>query len=314
MTDERRKNKATTVYEDEDDEFADHVTIHDRVFDDNRLPNRLSELLFEVLEEEGVSMKQFTTAAVQFIMKGVSGNVKAISKDDTSKAFKNKEVEPSNMNVEPTMADIGVCGYNKTLANIAFSPLIQSKGFSKWVYKIIKCIPYCYPLRHRNEDLNVSGNDDHRNNVLATTILGLLWNNNVTFGVNFPKKKQGAPADEIPLFMDDVVDDVKRIILDRARIVRSNYNRSTGCYVKEPSQNVVVEKVGEKKKRKKRSKVVTEELVTATESKKKKRVAKSKGKTIATSSNIASDSSAGEEVNEDGRKKRLRLATNKTPI
>ena len=106
------------------------------------------------------------------------------------------------MNVVPTMGNLGQCGYTKNLTNMAFSPLVKSSAFSKWVYKIVKCIPYCYLMRQRNEELSVTGNDDHRINVLATTILGLLWNNNVTFGSTFPKKIPGASADEVPLFME----------------------------------------------------------------------------------------------------------------
>ena len=89
-------------------------------------------------------------------------------------------------------------------------------------------------MRHRNEELNVTGNEDYRVNVLATSILGFLWNNHITFREKFPKKKPGAPADKIPVFMEDVVEEVKKVILDRARIVRSNYNRSIGSFANDP--------------------------------------------------------------------------------
>ena len=36
--------------------MTDHVTINDRVFKDNALPNRLAELLFEVCDEQGVML------------------------------------------------------------------------------------------------------------------------------------------------------------------------------------------------------------------------------------------------------------------
>ena len=72
------------------------------------------------------------------------------------------------------MAQISLCGYNRTLTNMAFSPLVKLDLFNKWIYKIIKTIPYCYPMRHKNLGLELSGNIDHRINVLATTILGLL--------------------------------------------------------------------------------------------------------------------------------------------
>ena len=68
----------------------------------------------------------------------------------------------------------------------------------------------CYSMRHRNEELNVTGNQDYHVNILATSILGFLWNNHVTFGRKFPKKKPEAPADKIHVFMEDVVEEVKQ--------------------------------------------------------------------------------------------------------
>ena len=92
------------------------------------------------------------------------------------------EVAPPNIDDEPSMADIALCGFNRSLTNMTFSPLVKSEILKKWIYKIVKTLPYCYPMRHKKLGLELSRNNDHRVNVLATTILGLLWNNSVTFG------------------------------------------------------------------------------------------------------------------------------------
>ena len=214
---------------------TDHVIDHERTFEDNRFPDRFLELLFVVCEEQGVTLKQIIEGGVKFLTQVGFKFVEETSQENESvdvinKAPKdviNKEVAPAKIDEEPSMAQIGLCGFNRTLTNMAFSPLVKSKIFEKWMYRIIKTIPYCYPMRHKNTGLEMSGNNDHRLNVLATTVLGLLWNNNVTFGEKFPKKKAGDAPEKIPMFMDDVLEQVKEVIKERARIVRSNLCRPT---------------------------------------------------------------------------------------
>ena len=217
-----QKNSAVPAGED----VTEHVANHQRVFDDNLFPNRILELLFEICEEQDLTMKQLLRAGVKCIMKEVSDVIEETIQEVIPKDLSNIEIVPINIDEEPTMAQIALCGFNKSLTNMPISPLLKLETFNKWVYQIIKTIPYCYPMRHKKVELQVSGNNDHRINVLATVILGLLWNNKVTFGDKFPKKRPEDPADKIPMFTDDVLKDVKEVIKERARIVRSNYKRS----------------------------------------------------------------------------------------
>ena len=60
------------------------------------------------------------------------------------------------MNMEPTMGNLARCGYNKNLTNMAFSPLVKSGAFMKWVYKIIKSI----------SQKNISLNNNENNMVI----------------------------------------------------------------------------------------------------------------------------------------------------
>ena len=185
----KKNNKDTVIRED----CTNHVIDHDRTTVDNRFQERFLELFFIVCEEKGVTLKEVIEGGVDFLTQGGSKGFgveqqENPSVDESIIASKviNKEVPPSNIDEEPSMAQISLCGYNRTLTNMAFSPLVKLDVFNKWIYKIIKTIPYCYPMRHKNLGLELSGNIDHRINVLATTILGLLWNNSVTFGLNFP--------------------------------------------------------------------------------------------------------------------------------
>ena len=277
--------------------MTDHVPYHERIFDDNLLPNRFAELLFEVLSEKDINLKQLIEAVINFIMRDESDVIEKEQLVAVEKEISKKEVAPTNVDEEPTMAQIALCGFSKELTGMAFSPLLKMEIFSKWVYQIIKTIPYCYPMRHKKLDIQVTGNNAHRTNVLATVILGLLWNNKVTFGEKFPKKRPEDPADKIPMFMDDVLKAVKDLIKDRARIVRSNYRRSVG----------ILPKAGKRKGRppsskdedsgnvgSKRKEHVVEDVVENPSPKKKSRLVNSKGKKVNTST-IASDYSEVEE-------------------
>jgi hypothetical protein len=217
MTDLNRLRKKNKAGDNPEEDVSDHVGLHDRIFDDNRLSNRIAELLFEILEEKNWTAKQVLMASLEHVM------VAYKEKSD-------KEVDenvPFDVDVDPKMASNGVCGFNTSMAGMAFSPLVDGDPFYSWVYQIIKTHPYCFPLRSKTS-LKLSGSVEHRIIVLSTTILGVLWNNKVSFGKDFPVKKPTDPAHDLPGFTAEVIDAVKRVIRDRARICRSNLGRGRG--------------------------------------------------------------------------------------
>ena len=57
-----------------------------------------------------------------------------------------KEDVPSDVDKEPTMGNVGVCGFITDMAGMAFTPLVESESFKAWVYQVIKTHPYCFPL------------------------------------------------------------------------------------------------------------------------------------------------------------------------
>ena len=59
--------------------MTDHVPYHERIFDDNLLPNRFAELLFEVLSEKDINLKQLIEAVVN--SKGKKVNTSTIASD-----------------------------------------------------------------------------------------------------------------------------------------------------------------------------------------------------------------------------------------
>ena len=212
----RKKNKATNkgcglFLED----VSNDVALHDQVFEDNRLPNRLAEILFELLKEKEISVRAIMSACIDKIMEGVA------SEEDEV----NEEI-PAGVDEEPTMGQISRCGFNSGMVKQPFHPVVKSEDFASWIYQIIKTIPYCYPLRNRRIDNVMSGSSENRINVLATIVLGLLWNNDVFFGKDFPVKQKNSAPENIPIFKTDVIDSVKSVIKGRSRICRSNVGRS----------------------------------------------------------------------------------------
>jgi hypothetical protein len=155
------------------------------------------------------------SACIDKIMEGVG------SEEDEV----NEEI-PAGVDEEPTMGQISRCGFNSGMVKQPFHPVVKSEDFASWIYQIIKTIPYCYPLRNKRIDSVMSGSIENRVNVLATIVLGLLWNNDVFFGKDFPVKQKNSAPENIPIFKTDVFDAVKIVIKGRSRICRSNVGRS----------------------------------------------------------------------------------------
>ena len=211
MTELKKQRKKNKAGDNPEVEVSDHVALHDRIFDENRLSNRIAELLFEICEEKNWTSKQVLLALLEPVMS----------------AYLNKSVQeevPSDVDKDPSMGSVGVCGFNSDMAGMAFTPLVESEEFHTWMYQVIKTHPYCYPLRGKS-NLKLSGSIEHRIIILTTTVLGIFWNNRVKFGEGVVVKKPTDSATDLPDFTPKIIEAVKKVIRGRARICRSNLSR-----------------------------------------------------------------------------------------
>jgi hypothetical protein len=109
----RKNNKATDkgsglFLED----VSNDVALHDQVFEDNRLPNRLAEILFELLKEKEISVRTIMSACIDKIMEGVGSEDVEL----------NEEI-PAGVDEAPTMGQISVCGFNSGMLKQPFHPI-----------------------------------------------------------------------------------------------------------------------------------------------------------------------------------------------
>ena len=112
----------------------------DRLWEDSGCPNRITELFIEVIRENGFTTKDFITAVVKSVMKGNEST-------STSNTFSiAREGVPDDVNQIPTMANVGVCGYQNSWHRKAFNVIIKHPPFKSWIYQVVKTIPFCFPF------------------------------------------------------------------------------------------------------------------------------------------------------------------------
>ena len=277
MTDlkkQRRKNKAG---DNPEEGVSDHVALHDRIFDENRLSNRFAELLFEICEEKNWTAKQILLAVLEPLMNKVV-----------------QEEVPLDVDKEPTMGNVGVCGFSSDMAGMAFTPLVESEPFNSWIYQVVKTHPYCFPLRGRS-NLKLSGSVEHRIITLTTTILGIFWNNRVRFGDKVIVKKPTDSLTDLPEFTPEINEAVEKVVRSRGRICCGNLGRGKSDKKKEilPSNDDNIEAIED---------VRGKQLKRKSPSKKKLAVVSKKKQVL--SETLAVSSSSSEEEEEAQHKKK----------
>ena len=277
MTDLKKQRKKNKAGDNPEEGVSDHVALHDKIFDDNRLSNRIAEILFEICEEKNWTVKQILLAVLESLMNKVV-----------------EEEVPLDVDKEPTMGNVGVCGFSSDMAGMAFTELVESKPFHSWMYQVILTHPYCFPLRGKS-NLKLSGSIEHRIITLTTTILGIFWNNRVRFGDSVVVKKPSDSPIDLPDFTPEIIEAVKKVVRSCARICRSNLGRGKSGKKKEilPSSDDNVEAIEDVPKAQVRGKQLKRKSPT-----KKKRAVVSKKKQVS-SETIDVSSSSEEEAEEE---------------